>query len=114
MGAIKALYTGHTELRPYFERKGALVKIKNKDIRLIIKYKQIAHKEWYGFIYECDYDSHIFYHVFQEKYTTTQDGATITQYPNDDAFRENDSQWAWVANTLEEAQQIFDSIESIF
>jgi hypothetical protein len=113
MGRNKPGYTGHTELRPYFERKGAMVKIKHKEIRLIIKYKQIAHKEWYGFIYECDYDGHIFYHVFKEKHTGTEDGATITQYPNDDAFRENQWQWAWVANTLPEAQEIFDQFESI-
>ena len=109
MGKTKAIYKGHTELRPYFERKGAVV----KDIRLVIKHKQIAHKQFHAYIYELEYGNQIFYHIFKEKYSTTEDGATITQYPNDDAFKENSSQWAWVANTLEEAQEIFDQIESI-
>ena len=110
----KPAFTGHKELRPYFERKGAIARINGRDIRLIIKYTQLVHKKDYGYIYQVDYDGHVFYNVFKEKYYETDDGATSCTFPGDQAFYENKYQWAYTTNTIEEAKEILETFESIF
>ena len=107
MGRNKAAFTGHTELRTSFTRKGAVV----KDIRLIINYNQVEHKESYGYIYQIHYDGQVFYQTFKERYYQNNEGATIVNYPGDDAFVENKYQWAWTTNTLEEAKEILETFE---
>ena len=66
MGRTKPAFTGHTELRSTFQRKGAIKKAdKGVELRMYIIYTQVQHKSEYGYIYEVNYDGHIFYNVFQ-------------------------------------------------
>ena len=111
----KPAFTGHTELRTSFSRKGGIKKseINGAELRMYINYTQIEHKESYGYIYHVDYDGHIFYNVFKERYYTTDEGATSCSYPGENAFREYD-QWAWNARTLEEAKEILESFECVY
>lgn len=115
MGRNKAAFTGHTELRKTFERKGMFKKhASGGEVRMYIKYTQLEHKEGYGYIYMLDYDGHIFYQIFKERFIENDEGATIANYPNDNAFVENDWQWAWVSNSLEDAKEILNSFECIY
>jgi hypothetical protein len=52
--------------------------------------------------------------VFKERYYETDDGGTGVNYPGDDAFRENDYQWAWCATNLQDAEAILETFKSIF
>jgi len=111
----KQPFTGHAELRTTFQRKGGIKKseINGADIRMWITYTQIEHKESYGYIYHVDYDGHIFYNVFKERYNETDEGGTTTIYPGENAFREYD-QWAWNANTLEDAKEILETFDCVY
>ncbi len=113
MGRNKPAFTGHTELRKTFQRKGIMTKNeKGAEVRAYIIYTQVEHKESYGYIYEINYDGQVFYQTFKERYIENDEGATIVCYPNDDAFRENKYQWAWTTNKLDEAKEILNSFES--
>ena len=114
MGRNRPPNTGHRPLRTHFERKGRIGDGDNPNKRSMIVHTQVAHKEGFGYIYEITYDSPPFYHIFKERYYETDDGGTGVNYPGDDAFRENDYQWAWCARTLEEAKEILETFESIF
>ena len=53
MGRTKEPFTGHTELRTSFSRKGAIKKAdKGVELRMYIIYTQVQHKENYGYIYQ--------------------------------------------------------------
>jgi len=114
MGRNKPAFTGHTELRKTFQRKGAIKRSETNgtDIRMWITYTQVEHKPSYGYIYQVDYDGHIFFNVFKERYIENDEGATIVTYPNDNAFYENEWQWAYTTKTLEEAKEILNTFES--
>ena len=116
MGRNKPGYTGHTELRTTFQRKGGVKKseINGCDLRMWITYTQVRHKPDHGYIYEVNYDGQVFYNVFCERYIENDEGATIVNYPNDDAFRENEWQWAWTTRTLEEAKEMLETFECVY
>jgi hypothetical protein len=111
MGRNRPANTAHIPLRTTFQRKGGIGMGEKKDIRSMIIHKQIEHKEHYGYIYEITYDSPPFYHIFKENYYVTDDGGSGVNYPGDDAFRDNDHQWAWCTMNLEEAYEILNSFE---
>lgn len=115
MGRNRPAFTGHTELRKTFQRKGVMTKNeKGVEVRAWLIFNQIEHKESYGYIYEINYDGHVFYQTFKERYIENDDGATIVTYPNDDAFRENEWQWAWCTRTLEEAKEILETFACVY
>jgi hypothetical protein len=115
MGRNRPAFTGHTELRKTFQRKGVMGKNeKGTEVRTYIVYTQIEHKESYGYIYEVNYDGHVFYQTFMERYIQNDEGATIVNYPNDDAFRENEWQWAWNTRTLEAAKEILETFACVY
>ena len=115
MGRTKEPFTGHTELRTSFSRKGAIKKAdKGVELRMYIIYTQVQHKENYGYIYQVDYDGHIFYNVFEERYSTNDEGGTTVIYPGEIAFRDNEWQWAWTTRTLEEAKEILETFECVY
>jgi hypothetical protein len=84
------------------------------EVRTYIIFTQVEHKPGFGYIYEILYDKQIHYNVFKERYIENDEGATIVTYPNDDAFRENEWQWAWTTMTLDEAKEILNNFENIF
>jgi len=114
MGRNRPPNTAHRPLRTYFERKGRIGDGDNPHKRSMITHTQVVHKEGFGYIYELTYDSPPFYHVFKERYYETDDGGTGITYPGDDAFRENEWQWAWCATNLEDAKKILEIFENIF
>jgi|LakMenEpi03Aug12_release.lakeMendotaPanAssembly.Ray.scaffolds.fasta_scaffold802849_3 hypothetical protein len=114
MGRNRPKNTAHHPLRTHFERKGAIGMGDNPHKRSMIIHNQLFHKEGFGYIYEITYDSPPFYHIFKERYYDTDDGGTGVNYPGDDAFRENDHQWAWCATNLEDAKEILETFENIF
>ena len=114
MGRTKPAFTGHTELKTSFTRKGAIKKAETGgEVRMWITYTQVEHKESYGYIYHIDYDGHIFYNVFKERYHTNDEGGTACIYPGEIAFREY-KQWAYNTNTLEEAKEILETFECVY
>ena len=114
MGRTKPAFTGHTELKTSFTRKGAIKKAETGgDVRMWITYTQVEHKENYGYIYQVNYDGHIFYNVFEERYQTNSEGGTVCVYPGEIAFREY-NQWAYNTNTLEEAKEILETFECVY
>ena len=115
MGRNKIAFTGHTDLKKTFQRKGAIKKHTNgQEIRMYITYTQLEHKEGYGYIYEVNYDGHIFYNVFKERYYQTDEGGTACIYPGDAAFYDNAPKWAWTTTTIEEAKDILNILECSF
>ena len=115
MARNKQPFTGHKELKTSFQTKGGIKKAANGgDYRMFIDYTQLEYKPGCGYIYKVDYDGHIFYNVFKEKFYQTDEGATSVSYPGDNAFYENEYQWAWTTNTIEEAKEILETFESIF
>lgn len=114
MGRNRPPNTGHHPLRNHFERKGMMGTKESSHKRAMIVHDQVVHKDGFGYIYQITYDSPPFYHIFKERYYSTDDGGTGVIYPGDDAFRENDHQWAWVATNLEDAKEILKTFENIF
>ena len=114
MGRTKAAFTGHTELKTSFTRKGAIKKGETGgDVRMYINYTQVEHKPDHGYIYEVNYDGQVFYNVFEERYSTNDEGGTTCTYPGENAFREY-KQWAYNTNTLEEAKEILETFECVY
>jgi hypothetical protein len=115
MGRNKPAFTGHTELRTTFQRKGGIKKGDNgAELRMWLIYTQLEHKQGYGYIYEVNYDGHVFYNVFKEHYDTNCEGGTTTLYPGENAFRENKYQWAWNARTLQDAKELLETFDCVY
>jgi hypothetical protein len=109
MGRNKPNFTGLMELRPYFEKKGEIGTVENKDKRAIIKFEQVEWKHNYGFIYKITNDQQVFYQVFHEIYYEIDGGAGAgISYPGDMHFKHGQ---AFNTLTLEDAYDILNSFE---
>lgn len=109
MGRNTPLFTGLMELRPYFEKKGAIGTVDSKEKRAVIKFEQIEWIQNKGFIYKVTNDQHVFYQVFEEIYYEIDGGAGAgITYPGDTHFRNGQ---AFNTLTLEDAYEILNGFE---